>query len=115
MKNQFVTYTTEEINCDNVMNILTEMMARCLSDGNRIIIEQGGKDGEKYIMVDFSPSDNSNNECEYDGQHVCYISSVDFDNEGKYYNQHTNYFEALEEIGSIIINDGFTKMYVETY
>ena len=46
---------------------------------------------------------------------AAYYRAYSSDNEGKYYNQHTNYFEALEEIGSIIINDGFTKMYVETY
>lgn len=120
MNKQYVSYTPNEIDSDNAQNILVEMMARCLACGDRIIIEQAEKKGQKYIMVDFSPTDNSNHEYDYDGQHVCQISSVDtidgndYD-EGKYYSNHTNYVDALNEVARIIREDGFTEMYVESY
>ena len=115
MKHQYVTYTQSEVNSDNVQNILVEMMARCLACGDRIIIEQAEKHGEKYIMVDFMPTDNSNREYEYDGQHVCAISSCDGDDEGKYFSEYVNYFDALNEVARIIREDGFIEMYIETY
>lgn len=115
MKKQYVTYTPNEVNSDNVQNILIEMLARCLACGDRIIIEQSTKRGEKYLMVDFMPTDNSNAEYEYDGLHVCQISSIEDMDEGKYYSEHTNYVDALNEVARIIHEDGFTEMYVETY
>ena len=117
MKHHYVTYTQSEVNSDNVQNILVEMMARCLVGGDRIIIEQAEKHGEKYIMVDFMPTDGTCNPggYEYDGQHVCAISSCDGDDEGKYYSEHVNYFDALNEVARIIREDGFTEMYVESY
>ena len=115
MKKQYVTYTSEQVNSDNAQNILVEMTARCLACADRIIIEQGAKNGEKYIMVDFMPTDNSNIEYDYDGQHVCQISSVDGEDEGKYYSEHVNYFDALNEVARIIREDGFREMYVESY
>ena len=90
-------------------------MARCLAYGDRIIIEQGEQRGDKYIMVDFSPTDNSNAEYEYDGSHVCCISSCDGEKQGKYFSEHVNYFDALNLLSRIIREDGFTEMYVETY
>lgn len=117
MKTQYVSYTPNEINSDNAQNILIEMLARCLAFGDRIIIEQGEKHGDKYIMVDFMPTDGSENPggYEYDGLHVCYISSCDGEDEGKYFSEHTNYVDALNEVARIIREDGFTEIYVESY
>ena len=115
MKKEFVSYMRKDVNADNALNILAEMMARCLAYGNRIIIEQAPMFGKKYIMVDFSPTDNSNPEYEYDGSHVCCITSVENDNEGKYFSEHVNYFDALNEVARIIREDGFIEMYIETY
>ena len=112
---EFVTYTKNELNADNAQNLLFEMASACLAYGNRIIVEQGEERGEKYIMVDFAPSDNSNHECEYDGQHVCWITSVFHDDEGDYFSQHVNYFDALNEVARILREDGFTEIYTETY
>lgn len=117
MKQQYVTYTSEQVNSDNAQNILVEMTARCLAGGDRIIIEQGATNGDKYIMVDFMPTDGDCNRggYEYDGQHVCYISSVDGEDEGKYNSEHVNYFDALNEVARILREDGFREMYVESY
>lgn len=115
MKKEFVSYMRKDVNADNALNILVEMMARCLAYGNRIIIEQAPIFGRKYIMVDFSPTDNSNPEYEYDGSHVCCITSVNYDDEGKYFSEHINYFDALNEVARIIREDGFIEMYIETY
>ena len=117
MKKQYVTYTPNEVNSDNAQNVLIEMLARCLAGGDRIIIEQSTKRGEKYLMVDFMPTDGSCNPggYEYDGLHVCQISSVEDMDEGKYYSEHTNYVDALNEVARIIREDGFTEMYVESY
>ena len=112
---EFVTYTPNELNADNAQNLLFEMTSLCLAYGNRIIVEQGEERGEKYIMVDFAPTDNSNSECEYDGQHVCWITSCDGDDEGKYYSKHVNYFDALNEVARILREDGLTEIYTETY
>jgi hypothetical protein len=90
MKNHFISYDKVEFDGDNNQNILFEMMALCISDGTRIIIEQNAKRGTRYIMVDFAPTYNSNSECEYDGQYVCWITSVDGDDEGSVYEKFTN-------------------------
>lgn len=111
---EFVMYTPQELNEGNIRNIVFEMVAVCLAHGNRIIIEQEVEHGEKYVMVDFAPTDNSNSECEYDGEHVCWISSVDHDDEGKYYSNHTTYAEAVEEVVRIL-GEGFTEVYTEWY
>ena len=115
MKKEFVSYGRKDVNGDNVQNILFEMTARCLAYGDRIIIEQAPIFGKKYIMVDFSPTDNSNPEYEYDGRHICCITSVNSDDEGKYFSEHVNYFDALNEVARIIREDGFVEMYIETY
>mgnify|MGYP007056167064 CR=1 FL=1 len=115
MKREFVSYLRKDVDNDNVLNILAEMMARCLAYGDRIIIEQAPIFGRKYIMVDFSPTDNSNPECEYDGKHVCCITSVENDDEGNCFSEHVNYFDALNEVARIIREDGFIEMYIETY
>ena len=117
MKKEFVSYMRKDINADNALNILAEMMARCLAYGDRIIIEQAPTFGKKYIMVDFMPTDGTCNSggYEYDGQHVCCISSCDGNNEGKYFSEHVNYFDALNEVARIICEDGFIQMYIETY
>ena len=111
---EFVKYTPQELNDGNIHNIVFEMAARCLAHGLRIIIEQGEEGGEKYVMVDFAPTDNSNSECEYDGEHVCWISSVFHDDEGDYCSSHATYAEAVEEVVRIL-GEGFTEVYTEWY
>ena len=115
MKKDFVSYMSKDVNSDNVQNILFELAARCLANGTRIIVEQDPTFGKEYIMVDFSPSDNSNGEFPYDGQHVCLITSCKGGDEGRYYSAHVNYIDALNEVARIILADGFIQMYIETY
>ena len=114
---EFIKYTPEGLNADNAQNLLFEMAASCLANGDRIIVEQGEERGEKYIMVDFMPTDYSTNPggYEFDGTHVCQISSVFHDDEGDYFSEHVNYFDALNEVARIIREDGFTEIYVESY
>ena len=114
MKREFVSYTPSELNASNAQNLLFEMAARCLAYGDRIIIEQGVNRGDQYLMVDFAPTDNSNAECEYDGEHVCWISSLSDTNEGKYFGSYSNYVEALADVAHIMLTDGFTEVYVES-
>lgn len=114
MKREFVSYTAKDLNAGNAQNLLIEMAARCLAFGRRIIVNQD-EQGDKYIMVDFAPTDDSNAECEYDGEHVCWISSVDHEKEGQYFGGYDNYVEALDKVASIMFMDGFTKAYVECY
>lgn len=117
MKDLFVSYTKHDIKeqGDNVQNITFELMARCISGGIRIIIEQDTKRGRRYIMVDFAPTDNSNSECEYDGQHVCWITSADGDDEGSVYEKFTNYIEAVLWLSAFIRQGDFQEIYIETY
>lgn len=111
---EFAKYTREQIDSDNAQNIVLELAARAMANGNRIIIEQKER-GEKYIMVDFMPTDNSNREYEYDGLHVCMISSVDGDDEGKFYSEHSNYFDAINEVCRILRENEWNEIYTESY
>lgn len=115
MKKHFASYIKTDFNGDNNQNILFEMMALCISDGTRIIIEQNAKRGSRYIMVDLSPTDNSNSELEYDGQHVCWITSVDGDNEGSVYEKFTNYLDACRWLADFTRHGDFQEIYIETY
>lgn len=112
---EFIKYTEQRFDADNAQNLLFEMAAVAMAHGNRVIVEQGKEYGEKYIMLDFAPTDNSNNEYEYDGQHVARITSVHHEEEGKYFGEFTNYVDALNELARIMRCDGFTVVYVESY
>ena len=115
MKNHFVSYDKVEFNGDNNENILFEIMAICISDGTRIIIDQEAKRGRRYIMVDFAPTDSSNSEFKYDGQHVCWITSVDGDDEGDVYEKFTNYMAACRWLADFTRQGDFQEIYIETY
>lgn len=114
---EFIKYTANDFDAANAQNLLFEMAASCLANGDRIIIEQGEERGEKYIMVDFMPTDGSTNRggYEFDGEHVCQISSVFHDDEGDYFSEHTDYFDALNEVARILRTDYFSEIYVESY
>lgn len=120
---EFIKYTQsdffanayDEFMPEQAQNLLFEMAASCLANGDRIIIELGEERGEEYIMVDFTPTDNSNSECDYDGQHVCWISSVWHDDEGNYNGSYTNYFDAIKEVVRILNSTYFSEIYVESY
>ena len=43
MKNHFASHIKTDFDGDNNQNIVFEMMAICISDGTRIIIEQNAK------------------------------------------------------------------------
>ena len=81
MKNHFIRYKQSDFKDENYQNKVFEMVAVCVADGTRIIIEQEATKGNRYIMIDFAPTDNSNSEYEYDGKHVCSITSIDNENE----------------------------------
>ena len=117
MKNLFVSYTKHDIKQygDNVQNITFELMTRCISEGVRIIIEQNAKRGSKYLMVDFSPTDNSNSEFEYDGEHVCIVTSIDGDSEGSIYENFSNYLDACRWLSDFLLNGSYQELYIETY
>ena len=115
---EFVKYTREQIDSDSAQNIVLELAARAMAHGNRIIIEQDEKPGEKYLMVDFMPTDNSNREYEYDGLHVCQISSVDNDSEtgeGEFFSEHRNYIDAISEVCRILRVNEWHTIYTESY
>ena len=117
MKNQFVSYTRQQIANlgDQHQNIAFEMMARCISDGTRIIIEQGEMDGDKYLMVDFCPTDKSNPECETSGNQVCFVTSADGEDCGDIDEEFTNYIDACKWLANFLEFDDYTKAYIETY
>lgn len=117
MKRDFISYDKEYITKqgDNVQNIMFELVTRCISNGSRIIIEQKAQRGQAYIMVDFAPTDNSNSECPYDGQHVCFVTSVDNDDEGDVDESFTNYLDACRWLTDYVTNNDFHLMYNETY
>ena len=115
---EYVKYTREQIDSDSAQNIVLELAARAMAHGNRIIIEQDEKPGEKYLMVDFMPTDNSNLEYEYDGLHVCQISSVDNDSEtgeGEFFSEHRNYIDAINEVCRILRENEWHTIYTESY
>ena len=115
MKNHFVSYDKVEFDGDNNQNIIFEMMALCISDGTRIIIEQNKKRGERYLMVDFQPTDGSNTEAPMDGVNVGFISSVDGEDEGAFFEDFRNYMDVCLWICNFIKNGDFTQIYIETY
>ena len=116
MKNHFVSHIKTDFDGENNQNILFEMMAICISDGTRIIIEQNATHGEKYLMVDFMTTDNSNpGGYEYDGLHVCQITSVDGEDEGGVYEQFTNYLDACRWLADFTRQGDFHEIYIETY
>ena len=115
---EYVKYTREQIDSASAQNIVLELAARAMAHGNRIIIEQDEKPGEKYLMVDFMPTDNSNREYEYDGLHVCQISSVDNDSEtgeGEFFSEHRNYIDAINEVCRILRENEWHTIYTESY
>ena len=116
MKNLFVEYTKQEIkaNSGNIENIAFELMTRCIAEGLRIIIEQEEKKGQRYLMVDFSPTDHSNTNFIVDG-YVCCITSVDHDDEGDISEDFTNYLDACRWLASFLSFDDYTTVYIETY
>ena len=117
MKQLFVNYTKYDIKeqGDNVQNITFELMTRCISEGVRIIIEQNSKRGSKYLMVDFSPTDNSNSEFKYDGKHVCIVTSIDGDDEGSFYENFSNYMDDCRWLSDFLLNGSYQELYIETY
>jgi hypothetical protein len=116
MKNLFVEYTKAEIkaNNGNIENITFELMSRCISEGVRIIIEQEEKKGQRYLMVDFSPTDKSNTNFIMD-DYVCAVTSVDGEDEGDISEDFTNYLDACRWLASFLSFDDYTTVYIETY
>ncbi len=115
MKNHFASYIKSDFDGDNNQNILFEMMAVCISDGTRIIIEQNKKRGERYLMVDFQPTDGSNTEAPMDGVNIGFISSVDGGNEGAFFEDFSNYMDACRWLADFIRQGDFQEIYIETY
>lgn len=115
MKNHFISYSKADFDGDNNQNIIFEMMAICIADGTRIIIEQNPERGSRYLMVDFQPTDESNDEAPCDGAHICFVSSVDNGNDGEISEEFTNYIEAALWLSVFIRQGDFTEIYIETY
>ena len=115
MKNHFVSYDKVEFDGDNNQNILFEMMAICISDGTRIIIEQNAKRGSRYLMVDFAPTDNSNKNFITSDGTVVSITSVDGDDEGDICEDFTNYMDACIWMADFTRQGDFQEIYIETY
>ena len=116
MKNLFIEYTKQEIkaNSGNIENIAFELMTRCIAGGLRIIIEQEEKKGQRYLMVDFSPTDHSNINFIVDG-YVCCITSVDHYDEGDISEDFTNYLDACRWLAKFLEFDDYSTVYIETY
>lgn len=115
MKNHFISCGKADFDGDNNQNIVFEMMAICIADGTRIIIEQNPKHGTRYLMIDFQPTDESNGEAPCDSTHVCFVSSVDDDVEGEVFEHFTNYMDACKWLTDFIRKGDFTEIYIETY
>lgn len=117
MKKQFVTYTQDQLSQmgDGVQNVTFELMARCINDGTRLIVEQGRIYGQKYLMVDFSPTDKSNKNFITDDNTVCSITSVEGDNEGDVSEDFSNYMDACRWLSDFFSGDNYGVVYTETY
>lgn len=115
MKKQFLNYYKAQLEGKNNQNTIFEMMGVCIANGTRIIIEQNKKRGERYLMVDFQPTDGSNTEAPMDGVNVGFISSVDGDDEGAFFEDFSNYMDVCLWICDFIKNGDFTQIYIETY
>lgn len=117
MKTLFVNYTEEYLTQqgDNLQNIVFEMMARCICNGTRIIIEQGKTYGEKYMMVDFAPTDGSNTNFITSDNTVVSITSVDHDDEGDICEDFTNYMDACRWLSGWLREGNYGRAYIETY
>lgn len=115
---EFITYTPAQVDADNAQNIVLELAARAMAYRNRIIIEQDSKPGEKYVMVDFNPSDGSYGEYNWVGNGVLGITSVDNSSEtgeGKFFSTHTNYFDGINEVCRILRENEWHTIYTESY
>ena len=115
MKKQFLSYYKAQLEGKNNQNTIFEMIGVCIANGTRIIIEQNNKSGERYLMVDFQPTDESNTETPMDGVNVGFISSVDGDEEGAFFEDFSNYMDVCLWICNFIKNGDFTQIYIETY
>ena len=117
MRRKFIIYNKEYMtkHAGDVENIIFELVVRCVDNGTRIIIEQKAKKDLAYIMVDFAPTDNSNSEYEYDGRHVCFVSSINNDNEGDICESFANYLDACRWLADYVKSHDFATMYNETY
>lgn len=120
MKKLFVNYTEDYLSQqgDNLENIVFEMMARCIYNGTRIIIEQGRTYGEKYLMVDFAPTDGSNTNFITSDNTIVSITSVDQDDvdcEGDICEDFTNYMDACRWLSTWLREGNYGCAYIETY
>lgn len=115
MKNHFIHHEKADFDKSNDQNIVFEMVALCIADGTRIIIEQDTRRGNRYIMVDFQPTDKSNDEAPTDGNNVCFANSIDDDDEGEVCESFVNYLDACSWLVDFIRKGDFTEMYIETY
>jgi len=71
--------------------------------------------GPRYIMVNLQPTDKSNTEAAVVGKDVCFITSIDGDDEGEVCESFTNYHDACRWLVDFIRKGDFTEMYIETY
>ena len=117
MKKQFATYAQDYLSQigDDVQNIVFELMARCINDGTRLIIEQGATYGQKYLMVDFSPTDKSNTNFITDNGSVCCVSSVKDNEEGDTFKDFRNYMDACRWLSDFLRGDDYGVIYTESY
>ena len=114
MKNHFISYDKADFIGDDTQNKVFELMAICIADGTRIIIEREKEKGRRYLMVDFSPTDKSNTNFIMDN-YVCAITSVEGDDEGDISEDFTNYMDACRWLSDFIRKGDFTEIYIETY
>lgn len=114
MKNHFISYDKADFIGDDTQDKVFELMAICIADGTRIIIEREEKKGRRYLMVDFSPTDKSNTNFIMDN-YVCAITSVEGDDEGDISEDFANYLDACRWLADFISKGDFTEIHIETY
>lgn len=117
MKNDFLSYKKADFDGTNNQNLVFEMMGLCISNGTRIIVEQEEEVGLRYLMLDISPTDGSNIECDIYSMcgFVCVVTSIENGDEGKIDEAFTNYLEAFQWLVDFIGKGDFTEIYIETY
>ena len=117
MKNLFPSFTKCEIKNmgDDIQNVVFEMFSVCIANNTRIIIEQNEVKGLTYLMVDFSPTDGSNDEFFGETMDVCVVTNIKNGDSGDLFERFRNYIDAVNWLCGFLRTEEYVDIYVETY
>ena len=117
MKNLFPSFSKCEIKNmgDDIQNVVFEMFSVCIANNTRIIIEQNEVKGLTYLMIDFSPTDGSNDEFFGETMDACIVTSIKNGDSVDLFEHFRSYIDALNWLCGFLRTEDYVDIYVETY